>query len=63
MDLLLLRDSELTALSSTQTEWNLIAATLRTTISHPEAARSTFDLVEKIASEGHGQWVTSDNFT
>ncbi|KIM57067.1 hypothetical protein SCLCIDRAFT_1219736 [Scleroderma citrinum Foug A] len=51
------------AIVSTQTEWNLIAATLRTTISHPEAARSTFDLVEKIASEGHGQWVTSDNFT
>lgn len=58
-----LRGTELMLLLSTPTEWNLIAATLRTTISHPEAARSTFDLVVKIASEGQGQWVTPDNFT
>ncbi|KAL4065359.1 hypothetical protein V8B97DRAFT_2022848 [Scleroderma yunnanense] len=51
------------AIVSTQTEWNLITATLRTTISHPEAARSTFDLVVGIVSEGQRQWVTPDNFT
>ncbi|KAI6151004.1 hypothetical protein BKA82DRAFT_4328972 [Pisolithus tinctorius] len=47
---------------STQTEWNLISAALRTTISHPEAARSTFSLVASIASEVQGQKVTQNNF-
>ncbi|KAG6333981.1 hypothetical protein ID866_5104 [Astraeus odoratus] len=51
------------SIASTQTEWNLIVAALRTTVSHPEAARSTFDLVAGIVSEGPTQWVTPDNFT
>ncbi|KAG8217297.1 hypothetical protein J3R82DRAFT_5392 [Butyriboletus roseoflavus] len=48
--------------SSTQTEWNIIFATLRSTISNPEAARSTFNLVASFASEGPGQQITPDTF-
>ncbi|KAI6110037.1 hypothetical protein F5141DRAFT_822489 [Pisolithus sp. B1] len=47
---------------STQTEWNVIGATLRTTISHSEAARYTFSLVGSITSEAQGQKVTQNNF-
>lgn len=47
---------------STQTEWNVIFATLRSTISNPKAARSTFDLVASFASEGQGYKITPDNF-
>jgi brefeldin A-resistance guanine nucleotide exchange factor 1 len=47
---------------STQTEWNVIFATLRSTISNSEAARSTFNLVASFASEGLGQEITPDNF-
>lgn len=47
---------------STQTEWNVIFATLRSTISNPEAARSTFNLVASFTSEGPGQQITPDNF-
>ncbi|KAI5983797.1 hypothetical protein EDD15DRAFT_2485980, partial [Pisolithus albus] len=47
---------------STQTEWNVIGATLRTTISHSEAARYTFSLVANITSEVEGQKVTQNNF-
>ncbi|KIJ60626.1 hypothetical protein HYDPIDRAFT_43160 [Hydnomerulius pinastri MD-312] len=49
-------------IASTQTEWNLIFATLKSTISHPEAARSTFNLVVGLASEGPSPRVTADNF-
>ncbi|KAI6036851.1 hypothetical protein BKA83DRAFT_4168243, partial [Pisolithus microcarpus] len=45
---------------STQTEWNVIGATLRTTISHSEAARYTFSLVSNITSEVEGQKVTAE---
>ncbi|KAF8432469.1 hypothetical protein L210DRAFT_3623319 [Boletus edulis BED1] len=48
--------------SSTQTEWNVVFATLRSTISNPKAARSTFNLVASFASEGSGQKITPDNF-
>ncbi|KAI6116902.1 hypothetical protein EDD16DRAFT_1693169 [Pisolithus croceorrhizus] len=47
---------------STQTEWNVIGAALRTTISHSEAARYTFSLVASITSEARGQKVTQNNF-
>ncbi|KIK98831.1 hypothetical protein PAXRUDRAFT_823441 [Paxillus rubicundulus Ve08.2h10] len=50
------------AIVSTQTEWNLIFAALRSTISHPEAARSTFSLVTSLVSEEQAQRVTTDNF-
>jgi brefeldin A-resistance guanine nucleotide exchange factor 1 len=44
---------------SSQTEWNLVFALIRSTISHPEAARVSFELITSLASEGP---VTVDNF-
>lgn len=48
---------------SSQTEWNLVFALLRSTISHPEAARPAFELVTSLVSDGPDQTVTIDNFT
>ncbi|KAJ8595613.1 Sec7-domain-containing protein [Rhizopogon salebrosus TDB-379] len=47
---------------SSQTEWNIVFATLRSTTSHPEAARSTFNLVLSFVTDGDSQWVIPDNF-
>ncbi|KAG1819513.1 uncharacterized protein BJ212DRAFT_1445963 [Suillus subaureus] len=47
---------------SSQTEWNLVFAALRSTTSHPEAARSTFDLVLSFVTDEQSQWMTPDNF-
>jgi len=47
---------------SSQTEWNLVFALIRSTISHPEAARVSFELVAHLASDGPDQFVTVDNF-
>ncbi|KAF8184945.1 Sec7-domain-containing protein [Mycena galopus ATCC 62051] len=47
---------------SSQTEWNLVFALLRTTISHPEAARPSFELLTALVSDGPEQTVTLDNF-
>ncbi|EIW85385.1 Sec7-domain-containing protein [Coniophora puteana RWD-64-598 SS2] len=47
---------------SSQTEWNLIFAVLRSTISNPEAARSTYDMVVALANDRPQQRVTPDNF-
>ncbi|KZP23677.1 Sec7-domain-containing protein [Athelia psychrophila] len=46
-----------------QTEWNLVFALIRSTISHPEAARVSFELITKLASDGPEQFVTVDNFS
>jgi brefeldin A-resistance guanine nucleotide exchange factor 1 len=47
---------------SSQTEWNLVFALIRSTMSHPEAARVSFELITHLASEGPDQFVTVDNF-
>lgn len=47
---------------SSQTEWNLVFALIRSTISHPEAARVSFELITSLAAEGPDQFVTVDNF-
>ncbi|KAJ6525107.1 hypothetical protein DFH09DRAFT_1264292 [Mycena vulgaris] len=47
---------------SSQTEWNLVFALLRSTVSHPEAARPSFELITTLASDGPDQTVTIDNF-
>ncbi|KAJ6618317.1 hypothetical protein B0H10DRAFT_1795581 [Mycena sp. CBHHK59/15] len=47
---------------SSQTEWNLVFALLRSTISHPEAARPSFELIDTLVSDGSDQTVTIDNF-
>jgi brefeldin A-resistance guanine nucleotide exchange factor 1 len=44
-----------------QTEWNLVFAILRLTISHPEAARQSFALILSLA-EGPTEFVRVDNF-
>ncbi|KAK7440220.1 GDP/GTP exchange factor for ARF [Stygiomarasmius scandens] len=45
-----------------QTEWNLVFALIRSTLSHPEAARLSFDLVSSLVVDGPEQLVTGDNF-
>ncbi|KAL0063281.1 GDP/GTP exchange factor for ARF [Marasmius tenuissimus] len=45
-----------------QTEWNLVFALIRSTISNPEAARVSFDLVSSLAGDGELQLVNVDNF-
>ncbi|THV07859.1 Sec7-domain-containing protein [Dendrothele bispora CBS 962.96] len=46
-----------------QTEWNLVFALVRSTLSHSEAARQSFDLVSSLVSDGSEQLVTGDNFS
>ena len=45
-----------------QTEWNVVFALLRSTISHPEASRQSFDILAGIAAETTQELVTPDNF-
>lgn len=47
---------------SSQTEWNVVFALLRSTILHPEAARPAFELITSLVSDGPEQTVTIDNF-
>ena len=48
---------------SSPTEWNLTFALLRSTMSHPEAARLSFELASNIATEEDADTgVTLDNF-
>ena len=46
---------------SSQTEWNLVLALVRATVSHLEAARTSFDLIHKAIADGPEQCVTIDN--
>ena len=46
-----------------QTEWNIVFALLRSTISHPEASRQSFDILTGLVGEGAEDLVTPDNFT
>ncbi|KAK0448274.1 uncharacterized protein EV420DRAFT_1567117 [Desarmillaria tabescens] len=43
---------------SSQTEWNLVFALVRSTVSHPEAARLSFELVTGLVTEGPQQFIT-----
>ena len=45
-----------------QTEWNLVFALVRSTISQPDAARLSFDLIAGLCRDGPEQLVTVDNF-
>jgi brefeldin A-resistance guanine nucleotide exchange factor 1 len=47
-------------LTRSQTEWNVVFAMIRTSMSHPEAARLSFELVTSITAEG-SQSVSLDN--
>ncbi|EJF65717.1 Sec7-domain-containing protein [Dichomitus squalens LYAD-421 SS1] len=46
-----------------QTEWNVVFALLRSTISHPEASRQSFDILAALVGDGPQDSVTPDNFT
>ncbi|KAJ3779473.1 hypothetical protein GGU10DRAFT_403500 [Lentinula aff. detonsa] len=46
-----------------QTEWKLVFALLRSTLTHSEAARLSFDLVNSLVADGPEQLVTMDNFS
>ncbi|KAJ7771775.1 hypothetical protein B0H16DRAFT_195217 [Mycena metata] len=48
---------------SSQTEWNMVFGLLRSTISHPEAARPSFELITSLVSDGPEQTVTLDNYS
>ncbi|KAG6832717.1 hypothetical protein H0H92_012289 [Tricholoma furcatifolium] len=48
---------------SSQTEWNLVFALIRSTLANSEAARLSFDLVITVAADGPLQLVTIDNFS
>ncbi|KAI0807169.1 Sec7-domain-containing protein [Fomes fomentarius] len=45
-----------------QTEWNVVFALLRSTISHPEASRQSFNILAGLAAESNQELVTPDNF-
>ncbi|KAJ4488408.1 hypothetical protein J3R30DRAFT_3435649 [Lentinula aciculospora] len=46
-----------------QTEWKLVFALLRSTITHSEAAKLSFDLLNNLVADGPEQLVTMDNFS
>ncbi|KAF8201586.1 Sec7-like domain is implicated in guanine nucleotide exchange function [Pholiota molesta] len=52
----------LPAFCRSHTEWNLIFALIRSTITHPEAARMSFDLIEALTTEGPDNSLSVDNF-
>ncbi|KAH9946245.1 Sec7-domain-containing protein [Epithele typhae] len=45
-----------------QTEWNVVFALLRSTISHPEASRQSFEILSGLVSDSNDALVTIDNF-
>lgn len=45
-----------------QTEWSLVFALMRATISHSEASRELFELMQSLVNDGPSQCVTPDNF-
>lgn len=47
---------------SSQTEWNIVFALLRSTIPHSEASRQSFELIESLVSDNPERRVTIDNF-
>lgn len=59
---LILIASKHTNIISSQTEWNLVFALMKSTIGHPEASRQCFEFIEGMVTEGPNQRVTVDNF-
>jgi len=46
---------------SSQTEWNIVLALVRTSLSNLEAARASFDLIQRLIVEGTEQCISADN--
>lgn len=49
-------------MSRSQTEWALVFSLIRRTISHPEASKLSFDMIQKLATDYPEGSVTADNF-
>jgi golgi-specific brefeldin A-resistance guanine nucleotide exchange factor 1 len=52
-----------TSAHRSQTEWNLVFALVRSTITHSEAARLSFEFLSSLVADGPEQHVTADNFS
>jgi brefeldin A-resistance guanine nucleotide exchange factor 1 len=50
------------SLDRSQTEWNLVFALLRGTLSQHEAARLSFEFITSLCRDGPDQIVRADNF-
>lgn len=46
---------------SSQTEWNIVLALVRSSISNLEAARASFDLIQRLTTDGPEQCISADN--
>lgn len=46
---------------SSQTEWNIVLALVRSSVSNLEAARASFDLIQRLIVEGPEQCISADN--
>lgn len=46
---------------SSQTEWNIVLALVRSSVSNLEAARVSFDLIQRLTAEGPEQRISTDN--
>jgi golgi-specific brefeldin A-resistance guanine nucleotide exchange factor 1 len=46
---------------SSQTEWNIVLALIRSSISNIEAARLSFDLIQGLINDGPEQCISADN--
>ena len=46
---------------SSQTEWNIVLALVRSSISNLEAARTSFDFIQQLIVEGSGRCIGADN--
>jgi len=53
----------LRCIARSPTEWGLVLALVRGSISHPEASKVALSLVEKILGGQSGPGVTADNFS
>ena len=46
---------------SSQTEWNTVLALVRLSVSNLEAARVSFDLIQRLTAEGPEQYISVNN--
>jgi brefeldin A-resistance guanine nucleotide exchange factor 1 len=46
---------------SSQTEWNIVLALVRSSVSNLEAARVSFDLIQRLIVEGSERFIGADN--
>ena len=46
---------------SSQTEWNIVLALVRSSVSNLEAARASFDFIQQLIVEGSERCISADN--